>query len=70
MRGLAPRCTRRGAIVATLAALAASRASARDEPAADGTRWPGLRLRLFGERPIADDAGRVVVLEAPERAAD
>lgn len=35
-----------------------------------GDRWSGIRANLFGDRPITEDAGKVVKLETPVRAED
>jgi len=48
--------------------LAAGTASAEEKGKADP--WPKLSLMLFGDRPIKEDAGTVIVLEAPDRAED
>jgi sulfur-oxidizing protein SoxY len=40
------------------------------EPAQKAGNWELVRASLFGERPIAENDGKVLVLEAPERAED
>jgi len=35
-----------------------------------GDRWSGIRTNLFGDRAIAEDAGKVLTLETPVRAED
>lgn len=45
-------------------------ASAWANDASDTAQWRQLRQSLFADRPIAQDAGGIVQLEAPARAAD
>ena len=61
----------RGLLGALLcAALLPSAALAADEPSADTEQWAGIRQFLFADRPIADNAGDVVEIDAPFRAED
>ncbi|NBN93742.1 MAG: quinoprotein dehydrogenase-associated SoxYZ-like carrier [Betaproteobacteria bacterium] len=50
--------------------LGTSLAIAADEPSPDTEQWAGLRQYLFANRPIADNVGDVVDLDAPFRAED
>ncbi len=45
-------------------------AQAADEPSADTEQWADIRAFLFADRPIADNLGDVVELDAPFRAED
>ena len=45
-------------------------AGAAEEPSADTEQWAGVRQFLFANRPIADNKGDVVELDAPFRAED
>ncbi len=45
-------------------------ALAADEPSPDTEQWAGIRQFLFADRPIADNAGDVVEVDAPFRAED
>ncbi len=61
----------RGLLGALLcAALLPSAALAADEPSPDTEQWAGIRQFLFADRPIADNAGDVVEIDAPFRAED
>lgn len=44
--------------------------SAADEPSAETEQWAGIREFLFADRPIADNLGDVVEIDAPFRAED
>jgi len=58
-------------VLAFLIALPAAVAAATSEDAIADTRmWNKVRLSLFGERPISEDAAAVIELEAPARAED
>lgn len=44
--------------------------AAADEPSADTEQWQSVREFLFAKRPIADNLGDVIELDAPFRAED
>jgi len=58
------------AVLACAALLPLAAQAAADEPSADTEQWSGIRQYLFADRPIADNAGDVVELDAPFRAED
>jgi len=57
-------------VLACAALLPLTAQAAADEPSADTEQWAGIRQYLFADRPIADNLGDVVELDAPFRAED
>ncbi|MCF8192378.1 MAG: quinoprotein dehydrogenase-associated SoxYZ-like carrier [Burkholderiales bacterium] len=58
------------AIAVALSLLLPTAALSADEPSPDTEQWAGIRQFLFADRPIADNAGDVVEIDAPFRAED
>lgn len=55
---------------AAVAGLLAGPALAADAPPDSGEAWAAIRKSLFDARPIREDAGQVIALDAPVRAED